>query len=403
MGTAIGDGVVECSGKEKHAGWRRYIMTGGAASGFSIATSSPISAIIFSMEELHKHFSPLLLTVASLSVTSAQITMRILASFGIGSIGMFHVLAFDALSLKLVFVPLIIGVIVGVVSILFSRFYQYVDKLMRAVLEKLSVKIIFPLLFAAVAVVGFFIADTLGSGHSLIESLIEGNGAWYMLILVFLIRAISMMLSNTSGTTGGVFLPTLAFGAITGALSAKAMVALGWVSEEHYAIMVILGIVAFLGASSRIPLTACVFAVEALGGMNNILYIIIAVTTALLVVEMSGVEDFTDTVIEAKLHRITKGKSPSIFVAPLVVKPGSFVVGKEMRDVLWPHDTIVVAFKHSDRSSETTVILEGDVITLRYRTYNPYASLKEFEALVGKQTDGVNAIINPDIDIVANN
>jgi uncharacterized membrane protein len=274
---------------------------------------------------------------------------------------------------------------------------------MHTVLKKLPLSVVLPILFGVSATVGFFLSEANGTGHALVDTILNIRSAWYLLILIFVVRAIGMILSNTSGATGGIFLPTLAFGAITGALSAKALIALGWVPEEYYAIMVILGIVSFLGASSRIPLTACVFAVEALGGMNNILYIIIAVTTALLVVEMSGVEDFTDTVIEAKLHRITKGKSPSIFVAPLVVKPGSFVVGKEMRDVLWPHDTIVVAFKHSDRSSETTVILEGDVITLRYRTYNPYASLKEFETLVGKQTDGINAIINPDIDIVANN
>ena len=66
MGTAVGDGVLKLLGKEKHKGWRRYIMTGGASAGFSIATSSPITAILFSMEELHKHFSPMLLTVASI-------------------------------------------------------------------------------------------------------------------------------------------------------------------------------------------------------------------------------------------------------------------------------------------------------------------------------------------------
>ena len=32
-------------------------MTGGASAGFSIATSSPITAIIFSMEELHKRLT----------------------------------------------------------------------------------------------------------------------------------------------------------------------------------------------------------------------------------------------------------------------------------------------------------------------------------------------------------
>ena len=49
IGTAIGDGVVTCFTGDKHNGWRRYIMTGGASAGFSIVTASPISAIIFSI------------------------------------------------------------------------------------------------------------------------------------------------------------------------------------------------------------------------------------------------------------------------------------------------------------------------------------------------------------------
>ena len=91
MGTAIGDGVIRCFAKEKHLGWRRYIMTGGGSAGFSLAASSPITAIIFSTEELSKHFSPMLLTVASLSVIFAQITSQILSFFKVGSTSLFHI------------------------------------------------------------------------------------------------------------------------------------------------------------------------------------------------------------------------------------------------------------------------------------------------------------------------
>ena len=90
MGAAIGNGVVGCLGNEKQKSWRRYIMTGGASAGFSIATASPISAIIFSMEELHKRFSPLLLSVVSISVMSAEATLQMLSLVGIKSGSLFH-------------------------------------------------------------------------------------------------------------------------------------------------------------------------------------------------------------------------------------------------------------------------------------------------------------------------
>ena len=116
MGTAIGDGVIKCFGGKTHKGWRRYIMTGGASAGFSIATSAPITAILFSMEELHKHFSPLLLTISSLSVVFAQVTVQILGALGIPVGGLFHLPQISAISWKFLFVPLLVGVVCGSVG-----------------------------------------------------------------------------------------------------------------------------------------------------------------------------------------------------------------------------------------------------------------------------------------------
>ena len=385
IGTAIGDGVGECFGKGKNKGWHRYVMTGGASAGFSIATASPITAILFSTEELHKHFSPLLLTVASLSVATADLTTRILASFGIGSLGLFTVPNMEALSLKLFFAPLIVGLAAGLASVLFTKLFHIVDAFMKATLKKLSIKIVFPALFALISLVGFFFKEALGTGHSLAAMLLTGRFAWYLLILAFLMRAVFMMLSNTAGTTGGLFLPTIAFGAIVGSLCADGMIALGLIGGEYYTLMVVLGITAFLGSTSRIPITACVFAIEALGSIYNIPSLVIAVTIAVLVVEISGVEDFTDTVIESKMKAISNGKSPAVIETSLTVKEGSFASGKEMRDILWPNACFLVSFNHAIEHSNSSKISAGDVITVRYETYNEKETAEELEALVGKQ------------------
>lgn len=395
MGTAIGDGVINCFGKKNGYGWRRYLMTGGASAGFSIATASPVTAIVFAMEELHKSCSPILILVASLCVTFAQTTTHILATFGIGSVALFHATTLPAIPVWLFFAPLIIGLVCSVCSIAFTKAYQLIDRLTRFLLKKLTAWIIFPALFALIALVGFFLAESLGTGHSLVNALVNGRTAWYILILVFLIRALFMILSNTAGVSGGVFLPTLAFGAIIGALCGEVFLALGWIETSHYSLMVVLGITAFLGATSRIPLTACFFAVEALGAINNILPVVIATTVAYIVVEVSGLEDFTDTVINAKIRKIAKEKSATEIVAPLCVAPNSFVVGKNMRDILWPNDCHIIAFDHAENNKNSTEIAQGDIITVRYSTYDTTATAREIEALVGEQTQSVKDIINP--------
>ena len=385
MGTAVGDGVSELIGGKKHRAWRRYTMTGGACAGFSLATASPITAIFFAMEELHKHYSPLLLTVAAVSVTTAQLTARALCALGIGSIGLFEAHEMASLPLSLLYAPLLIGVVAGVCSILFTKLYHLIDRGVHFILARASTKLIFPVLFASAALVGFFLSDALGTGHSLIESLLEARVAWYILILVFIVRAIGMMTSNTAGATGGVFLPTLAFGAMIGAVCGEAMLGLSLIGQEQYPLMVVLGITAFLGATSRIPLTACVFAVEALGGIGNILPLIITTTVALLVTEASGLEDFTDTMIDAKIKKISRGKTPTVVETSLRVGHGSFAVGKEIRDLLWPNSCVVVSYERAEQNHSAQGIAPSDIITVRYSTYDKEATISELEALVGEQ------------------
>ncbi|MBO7170249.1 MAG: chloride channel protein, partial [Clostridia bacterium] len=270
-----------------------------------------------------------------------------------------------------------------------------VDHLMHFVLKRVSSKVILPLLFALTALVGFFLADALGTGHSLVSALLSSHAAWYMLLLLFLLRAIGMMFSNTSGVTGGVFLPTLAFGAILGALCAKGMIALGWIGAEYYMLMIVLGIASFLGATSRIPLTACVFAVETLGGIHTVLPIVMATTVALLIVEATGLEDFTDTVINAKMRKLTKNKKPLTVEVPLTVALHSFAIDKELRDILWPNSCVVLSYSHAEWQPENVGIAAGDVITVRYVTYDPAATAKELKALVGEQSEEAMRLMLP--------
>lgn len=397
MGTAIGDGVVDRLGGKKQKGWRRYMMTGGASAGFSMATGSPITAVIFAMEELHKHFSPLLLSIASMSVVFAQITEQLLSLLGIGAGSLFTIAHLSALEAKYFFIPLIVGLICGLVAVPFTKLYRITDTMMRKAITKFSVKLIFPLLFALVAMIGFFMLDALGNGHSLAQNLMQGKTVWYLLILLFLIRAILMMVSNTAGVTGGIFLPTLAFGAILGSLCGQILIALDLVDPEHYTLIVTLGIVSFLGANSRIPITACVFAIEALGGMHNVFAVIAAITMAMLAVEAFGLEDFTDTVIKAKIRAISDGKEPHVIEGTLTVKEDSFAAGKELRDILWPNECVVVSFERLDRHSEEAEIAVGDMLTVHYKTFHPAETAKEFEALVGEQSDETKRIMMPDI------
>ena len=134
---------------------------------------------------------------------------------------------------------------------------------------------------------------------------------------------------------------------------------------------------------------------EAMGGMNNVLPLIIATTVAMLTVEISGLEDFTDTLIEARLHSFKEGKASTVIEVPLRVSADAFVIGKEMRDILWPISCVVLSLERANAVHETTQIFEGDVITVHYETDDPAGTAEELRHLVGPQSDEIHQIMCP--------
>ena len=387
MGTALGQGTVAMLGGKNNQAWRRYIMTGGACAGFATATGAPVTGILFAVEEAHRRFSPMLFMVASISVVTAQITMTALGHITGVDVSLFHFRINGEFPLKYVWMPILIGIVCGVVAIFFTRIYRLIRKAVDVRMKNFPLILKMISVFAITAVVGFFSADSIGSGHALIDKLIEGGGVWYLLILCFLIRAVMMMFSNNVGVTGGLFIPTLAFGAILGYLCGKPLTTLGVIDSAQYGIMIVIGMASFLAASSRTPITAVVFAAEALCGFTYILPVAIGVAVSYIVIETVGLKDFTDTVIESKIEASHKNKKAKIFDVYLTVPPHSFIV--EIRDILWPPTCVVLDVKKNAAATTGVGISEGDILHVHYQSFDSHATFEELERLVGRQSDDV--------------
>lgn len=385
MGTAVGNATVKMFGEKRRA-WSRYIMTGGACAGFSVATGAPITGILFAVEEAHSRFSPLIFITAAVSVTASCATSELIAGFTSTSTSIFGFGIGDALPLKYLWTAIFVGIICGVCAIFFTRAYRLCSSFVKNVLERMHITFRFALLFAVTATLGFFSSELIGSGHSLIESVIDGDGIWYILLICFCVRAILLMLANNVGVTGGLFIPTLTFGAILGALCGKLFVFCGAIDERYFATVVIIGMSAFLGASSRTPITACSFAVEALGGLKNVLPIAAGVTVAYLVIEAVGIRSFNDTVMESKVEMRNAGHKKQVLDAYFTVREGAFAVRKEVRDILWPPSCVVISVKKGSNSSNESALSAGDVVCVHYSTCYPSETYSELEALLGRQS-----------------
>ena len=130
-------------------------------------------------------------------------------------------------------------------------------------------------------------------------------------------------------------------------------------------------------------MTALVFSIEVLAGVQNTLAIGIAVTAAFMVVEFSGKVSFADTIIEAKAHASHEGRVPLIINAFVTVQENSFADGKELRDLLLPPTCAVLSIDMKNPAASE--ILAGDVLHLHYNTYHAKETLASLEAIFGPQ------------------
>ncbi len=386
MGTAVGRGTVRCFAK-RHPAWDRYIMTGGACAGFAAATGAPLTGILFAFEEAHRRFSPMIFMSAATSVITGSTVMQLLCELTNTPMSLFGFSISVVLPLKFIWVAIAVGLICGILAVFFTKFYSLCRNFITIRLSRLPFVLKTVIVFVAVALIGFAGEHLIGSGHHLIDLLIEGAGVWYLLLLYFGVRAILMVVANNVGVMGGLFVPTLAFGAIVGSLVASASIRLGILPASYYAVIVTVGMASFLSASSRTPITAIAFAGEALCGLSNLLPIIAGVTISYLVIEALGVTAFNDTVIEAKVEETHRGKKSQIADAHMTVQSNAFVIGKEIRDILWPPTCVILSVDKAASHSEHTSpgIQEGDVLHLHYQTFSPSDTMDELEALLGAQ------------------
>ncbi len=387
MGTAVGRGTVRLFAKKNRA-WDRYIMTGGACGGFAAATGAPLSGIFFAFEEAHRRFSPMLFMTASVTAACSAVTMHLLCRIGGISPYLFDLTALPSLPLRHLWVSLVIGLLCGAMAVLFTKSYAAVAGFLNKHLSGLPFVFKTVLIFLLVALCGFASGGLVGSGHDIIHTLIEGHGVWYLMLLCLGVRGLFLILSNHTGITGGLFVPTLTFGALIGALFSTAAVKLGLLSEAYYVVPVIIGMTAFSAASSRTPITSITFALEALAGLSNMLPIVIGAALSFTVIETWGVISLNDTVINQKVADEHRDKTPLIVDARVTVTEGSFAESKEVRDILWPPTCTVLSIKkpnNAHSSHHAGVITPGDVLHIHYQTYDPEATADAIEAIVGVQ------------------
>ena len=390
MGTAVGKGSIMTLAK-KHPAWSGYAMTGGACAGFAVATGASVSGILFAIEEAHQRISPMILIVGSIAVLFAQLVSEIFCPLLGLNTSIFPNMNVTTLAVKDVWIPILVGAIIGLFAVAFLKYYHLISRFFNVKLKKIPhhIKIFF--VYVLTLAFGLVSFSFISTGHEIFPLLLKGNVAIYGLVVLLLVRMSLTLFANTNKLTGGVFVPIMALGAIMASIIGQSLFLAFGLDQKYQTIILVLGISACISSMMKMPLTAVVFSLEALGCVNNVLHVIIVVAVSFIITEIFGVKGINDSIIDNIVKAQEETHKRLIIDTHITIQKGCFAEYRHVKDILWPSNFFLLSIipsksrqAHVDQQGSMT-LHEGDVLHIRYATFDEEHTKKELISIVGEQ------------------
>jgi len=363
LGAYVGD-AVERIGKRSFTE-RICLITAGAAAGLSATFNAPFAAIVFALEDIHHHLSPLLLAC----VMAGSFAGDFAGSLFLGRGPIFRF--FTAVEFPLSQCAWLIGLGMFVTLVghgfkqsiyVFQRFYKtlHIPPILRPVIP-----------FLLSLPVGLWYSYASGGGDGLIRILTEQSFPITMLVMFLIVKLLFTGISAGSGAIGGIFVPLLACGAVGGALYATVLVHFGWLAPEHVNAMILFGMAACFTTVIKAPLTACAIVFETSGAFHNLGGLVLTCLTAYLTANLIGSQAHDHILLEQILEaeqsnaHSRDGKHgtyrPQLYELPIGLQSAAAL--KKIKETDWPHQCRIVGVIHGENElvpDGNTILYPGD-------------------------------------------
>ena len=190
---------------------RKVLLACGAGAGMSATFNTPIAGVILAIELLLFEFRPRsfipLVVASTLATTTRFVIMGRNAMFAMGTVD------FGILSNLPYYI--LLGVVCGFAAVGFSRALYWVeDRFEQLPLDQLWWPAIGGL---GLGVIGFFMPRVLGVGYDTISDILNDRLALNLLLGILVFKALALLVSLGSGTSGGLLAPMFMTSAAMGA------------------------------------------------------------------------------------------------------------------------------------------------------------------------------------------
>lgn len=342
LGAMVGKGFSRLNNRLRTE--EKMLMSCGAGAGLSAAFGAPLAGVVFVLEELHKTFSKEVL----LSTMAAAICADCVASYMFGLTPVFQFSEIGQMPLSHYWMVALLGVLLGCFGVFYNRTIAFMQDLygkMKPAWLKAAVP------FAMVVALAVYYPEMLGSGHDLVGHTGDGAFSLQMLVVILVIKFVFSGFSFGTGAPGGIFLPLLVLGSITGGVFTEALSPLFGFEEHYIGFFVILGMAGYFSAIVRAPITGVILITEMTGSFSNLLALSIVSLVAYMTAELLKGEPIYDQLLNRMLAGGVKKKprrSNKVLIESEVCL-GSEVEGMTLAELHLPEGCLVVSVVRDDK------------------------------------------------------
>lgn len=189
----------------------RLLVACGAASGLAAAYNVPIGGALFGLEVLLGSFALELFGPVVVSCVTATIIARIVQ----GPLPSYVIPAYELMRPREVLVGLLLAPVLGLASAVFVKVMGWVEVQLYHV-KPGPARLLPPLAMALLGVVSVRFPDLLGNGYDTVKSALLGEVPLALLLALPFLKLGASALCAGAGVPGGLFTPSLFYGALLG-------------------------------------------------------------------------------------------------------------------------------------------------------------------------------------------
>ncbi|HET7103735.1 MAG TPA: chloride channel protein [Terracidiphilus sp.] len=256
--------------------YRRVLLASGAAAGMAATFTAPMAGILVAIELLlfelrARSFIPVAL--ASAVATGVRV-------YFVGWAPLFPTPEFKITGTNELWLFAVLGVLMGVVGIIMIRVLSWLEDFFDDLPVKGAV-IWSPVIGALIlGIIGYFCPQVFGTSYDTIRDMLNDRLTVGSLLTIGFAKFWALVISLGSGTTGGVFAPSLVVGGGLGAafaIGCKHIFPHLVSDPAFYSLVAMAGV---FGCIARAPFTSIVFLLELSHNPNSLLPLIVCVMIA---------------------------------------------------------------------------------------------------------------------------